>query len=275
MAIVLLPALFYACSQPGKETSMTGALDSIPYDLSNPEVVDLADDLHEVSGISPTGDDSTLLAINDERGSLFLIDLRGTILSEKKFRKGGDYEDLVVVDSSVYVLTSNGNLHFIPDWHADSLHSKAYKSEFKDGIEFESLALDPVANRLLMLVKDGEGRQGKAPVYAFDLLRKAFIPDPVMLVDPKTIRQMTVKGKSLRGSAMSRNPITGHWYAVTAIQHMLLVFDNNGNGLFAWKLPKKKFPQPEGLCFMPNGDMMMTTEGLSKAAKLYRFRLMR
>lgn len=250
---------------------MTGTLDSIPYDFSNPEIFDLSDDLHEVSGISPSGDDTTLLAINDERGSLFRIDLRGKILSEKIFRKGGDYEDLVVVDSSVYVLTSNGNLHFIPDWRADSLHSKASKSAFKDGLEFESLALDPVTHRLLMLVKDGEGRQGKAPVYAFDLKGKNFIPEPVMLVDPKTIRQMTVKGKSLRASAMSRNPVTGHWYAVTAIQHMLLVFDTNGNGLYALKLPKKKFPQPEGLCFMPNGDLFMTTEGLSKSAKLYRF----
>ena len=153
----------------------------------------------------------------------------------------------------------------------DSLHSSPYKSSFKDELEFESLALDPATRRLLMLVKDGEGRQGKAPVYAFDIRRQEFMPDVVMLMDPKTIRRMTVKGKSLRGSAMAFNPQTGHWYVVTAIQHMLIVFDANGNGIYAWHLPKKRFPQPEGLCFLPNGDLFMTTEGLSKSAKLFRF----
>ena len=277
LALLLIPALFYACDRFGKggsKSTLAGKLDSIPYDLSAPETFELADDLHEVSGISPAGDGTSLLAINDERGSLFRIDLQGKILFEKTFRKGGDYEDLVVIDSSVYVLTSNGNLHFISNWHADSIRSTPFKAEFKDGLEFESLALDPVNRRLLMLVKDGESRKGKAPVYAFDLVRKAFIAEPVMLVDPKAIKGMTVKGKSLRASAMSRNPISGHWYAVTSIQKMLLVFDNEGNGMYAWRLPKKKFPQPEGLCFMPNGDMYMTTEGMSKAAQLYRFRNM-
>ena len=242
IAILLIPAIFYSCDRIGKGERLAGKLDSIPYDLSDPETFDLVDDLHEVSGITPSGDSTSLLAVNDERGSLFRIDLQGKILSEKTFRKGGDYEDLVALDSSVFVLTSNGNLHFIADWRADSLHSSPYKSEFKDGLEFESLAHDPVSNRLLMLVKDGEGREGKAPVYAFDLARREFIADPVLLVDPKTIEGVKVKGKSLRGSAMSRNPITGDWYAVTSIHHMLLVFDSEGNGIYASPLPKKQFP---------------------------------
>ena len=47
--------------------------------------------------------------------------------------------------------------------------------------------------------------------------------------------------------------------------------DAEGKGVSSWKLAKKKFPQPEGICFLPDGDMFISTEGLSKPARLYRF----
>jgi len=271
LSFLLLPLFLASCSGSDRGNAFSGALDTIPYDLENPELYELVDELHEISGISPTADGLNLLAINDERGNLYGLDLKGNIIFNKQFRKGGDYEDLATVGGGVYILTSSGNLHLVPDWQADSLHSSPHKSAYKDGLEFESLALDPAAGRLLMLVKDGEGREGKAPVYAFDVQQMQFIPEPVMLMDPKTVEGVMVKGKSLRGSAMALNPQTGHWYVVSAIHHILVVFDSKGNGIYAWHLPKKKYPQPEGLCFTANGDMYLTTEGLSKSAKLFRF----
>ena len=32
--------------------------------------------------------------------------------------------------------------------------------------------------------------------------------------------------------------------------------DAEGKGVSSWKLAKKKFPQPEGICFLPDGDML-------------------
>lgn len=266
---ILFPgALFlFSCSSDQSNNILV-----IPYDLTKPEVFSLAQELHEVSGISATPEGTRLLSIHDERGELYFTDLEGKIQEMKPFHKGGDYEDLAVVGYSVFVLKSNGNLYHIPDYRVDTLTFKSYKPKFKDGLEFESLAADTLNNRLLMLVKDGEGRKGKAPVYGFDLSKMSFFTDAVELLDPKAAPRVVVKGKNLRASGMSIHPITGEWYVISSISRILIVSDPTGKGLKAIQLPKKMYPQPEGICFLPDGTLIITSEGLSKPAKLFRFK---
>ncbi|MBM3176770.1 MAG: SdiA-regulated domain-containing protein [Bacteroidetes bacterium] len=271
-----LPALvlvLLGCDQLTRKEGKKQALE-IPYDLENPSEFILDDELHEISGISPLADGKSLAAINDETGKLYFLDLEGNILKSKWFHKGGDYEDIAVVGNGLYIMKSNGNLYFIEDYAADSIDSQTIKARLKDGIEIESLTYDEAADKLLLLVKAGDSKHGKAPVFAFNLRNSSFGVDPVMLVDPKAAHGVTVKGKSLRASAMAKHPITGHFYVVTSINRMLLVCDSQGNGLASFKLSKKKYPQPEGICFLPNGDMFISTEGLSKPAKLFRFNYM-
>lgn len=260
-----------ACEKLGKKDGAKQALE-IPYDLENPSEFVLDDELQEISGISPTQDGKSLAAINDETGKLYFIDLQGEIIRYKWFHKGGDYEDVAVVGNSVYVMKSNGNLYFIKNYDADSLQSKSMRANLKEGIEIESLTYDEAAGKLLLLVKAGDSESGKAPVYAYSLPDSTYNPDPIFLVDPKTAAGVTVKGKSLRASAMAKHPITGHFYIVTSINKMLLVCDSVGNGLASFTLPKKRYPQPEGICFLPNGDLFISTEGKGKSAKLYRFK---
>ena len=246
---------------------------AIPYDLSEPQTYELAEELHEVSGISATADGKQLLAVHDEHGELYFINLEGQIVAKKPFHKGGDYEDLAVVGRGVFILKSNGNLYHIPDYTADSLTYQTYKSKkkLKDGLEFESLAADTLNHRLLLLVKDGEGRKGKAPVYGFDLRKMEFFNDVVALVDPKAAPKVVVKGKNLRASGMAIHPITGEWFVISSISRILLVTDPSGEGKTSKKLTKKIYPQPEGICFLADGTLFLTTEGLSKPAKLFRF----
>ena len=244
---------------------------AVPYDIDAPQVFTLADELHEVSGIVPTMDGTALLAIADEHGELYYLDHEGKIKGKKPFHKGGDYEDLAVVDTGVFILKSNGNLYHIHNYSADSLTYTTYKPDFKDGLEFESLTADTLNNRLLLLVKDGEGRKGKAPVYGFDLNTMSYFKDAVVLLDPKAAPKVIVKGKNLRASGMAIHPLTGDWYVISSISRLLLVSDPNGDGLTSKKLSKKMYPQPEGICFLADGTMIMTTEGISKSAKLFRF----
>lgn len=267
----ILPILFLICTFSCGKKEGKGPEFTVPYNLDQADEFDLAEELQEVSGISPSADGKGLWAINDETGKLYKLSFEGNIIQSKWFRKGGDYEDVVAVDSSVFVLKSNGNLYRIDNPDADSLTAQALKGEFKRGIEFESVALDRSRNRLLLLVKDGEGSKGHAPVYGYDLEGQSYQEGHVMLIDPRKAPGVSVKGKSLRASAMAIHPQTGHLYIVTSIQRMLLVCDKEGNGLASFKLSKKRFPQPEGICFLPNGDMFITSEGLSRPARLYRF----
>lgn len=264
--MLILIILLAAC---GSKVEMDAS--AVPYDLSSPQIFTLADELQEISGIAPSIDGVSLLAIHDERGELYFLDQEGKITGMKPFHKGGDYEDLAVVDSSVFVLKSNGNLYYIPDYFADTLTHKTFKSDFKDGLEFESLTSDTLNNRLLMLVKDGEGRKGKAPIYGFDLITMSFFKDAVALFDPKAAPKVVVKGKNLKASGMAIHPLTSEWYVISSISRILLVSDPNGDCLTSQKLPKKMYPQPEGICFLADGAMIITTEGLSKPAKLFKF----
>ena len=262
--------IFFSCS----EHAGSGAAQDefvIPYDFNQPEQFKLDDVLHEISGISRIETSDDLLAVNDERGELYRISPTGEIINHKTFHKGGDYEDLATVGRAVYVMKSNGNLYFIPDFTADMLETENFKAKLRDGMEFESLTYDSASQQLFLLVKDGDSRQGKAPAYVFDLKRREFHPDPEMLIDPKKISGMKIKGKSLRASAMARHPFTGDWYIVSSINRMLLVCGPEGDGKGYIHLSKKMLPQPEGICFAKNGDLFISSEGLSKPGRLLRF----
>jgi uncharacterized protein YjiK len=244
---------------------------TLPYDLENPELYELDDELLEISGITAVSDGSALMAINDEAGKLYKLDLRGKITGTKSFGKGGDYEDVAVYDSAVFVMKSNGDLYHIEDPTADCLIADLYIANLGNDVEFESLAADPGRGHLLLLVKDGEGSKDKAPVYGFDPSKGEFTRDHVFLVDPTEVAGKAIKGRKLRASAMAIHPVTGEIYVISSINRMLLVCDAEGKAVGFWKLAKKKFPQPEGICFLPNGDMFISSEGRSRPARLFHF----
>ena len=81
------------------------------YDLSSPDtVLNLPADLAEISGLSYL-DENHLAAVQDEKGKIFIIDIRdGTITREIKFGKKGDYAGIEIVQGSVYVVKSNGDI---------------------------------------------------------------------------------------------------------------------------------------------------------------------
>lgn len=261
--------LLFSCeSKSGKKAAEKF---EFPYDFSAPDIFVLDASLREISGITPLPDSTGLLAINDESGKLFWLNMKGEITKTKWFHKSGDYEDLAVVGKGLFVMKSSGNLYHVPDFSADSLTAVTYKSNIQEGVEFESLALDRQSNRLLLLVKDGESVKSQAPFYGFDLAQMKFNEGHVMMLEPRKARGVEVKGRSYRSSAMDFHPITGHLYVVASINKMLLICDRDGKGIGSVKLDKKMFPQPEGLCFLPNGDMFISSEGKSKEAKLIRF----
>ncbi len=81
------------------------------YDLNNPYRIKLGDPLAEISGISFYPKDSSVFAISDENGNLYKIYLNKRIKTVSwKFDKTHDFEDVVLHDSSFYVLESNGNI---------------------------------------------------------------------------------------------------------------------------------------------------------------------
>src|SRR5688572_16102006 len=81
------------------------------YNFSTPNVVKLPQELDEISGIVYYPKDTSVFAIIDEGGDIYKFPLKDPKKLRKwKFDKKRDFEDIVLQDSTFYVLVSDGDI---------------------------------------------------------------------------------------------------------------------------------------------------------------------
>lgn len=267
-------------------------INGIEYDLSAPDkVYSLPATLYEVSGITEI-DASTIACVQDEHGIVFIYDLiKNETTSTIYFGSTGDYEDIARVDNTLYVLRSDEAMAEIKNFNDKNFIRNAYPVNIP-GKDCEGLCYDKKNNRLLLAPKeiseDNPENKGKRFIYGFDLKTKALIKGPVLRIDVKEIEKFAaennikipMKGKKgekeepdikLRISALVIHPVTNRLFVISGPERMLYVFDMNGKIQYLQKLDSKLFPQPEGITFMKNGDMLISNEGTKDLATIVRF----
>ncbi|MDQ6757543.1 MAG: hypothetical protein M3004_11475, partial [Bacteroidota bacterium] len=100
------------------------------YDLNNPFVINMPSALDEISGMSYYAKDSSVFAEIDEDGILFKISLNGNnAIKQWRYDKKHDFEDIVMHDSTFYLLVSNGDIETLK-FQGDSIVKS--KSKFPD-----------------------------------------------------------------------------------------------------------------------------------------------
>jgi uncharacterized protein YjiK len=298
----LILALFYfECKNSvAKKSSVnisTSTKDSFHYDLNQPNTkFKLTKKLKEISGLT-CFKDKWLVAVQDERGAMYLIDIKsGEIKDIIKFSKDGDYEGMACNDNIFYVLRADGVLFEIHDWqNKKKVKSKTIKTNLGTINDTEGLAYDPVSNDLIIACK-GSSAIGKQvhksrAVYAYDLDSASFNFTPVCTITRKTFKKFikdnladnpeykpykkeikkAKKNIIIHPSAIAVHPVTKNYYILSAISNTLIVMDRNSNIKHVKRLSKKKFEQPEGLTFSTNGDLFISSEGLKKKARIYKF----
>ena len=279
----------FSCQTVGQSSNKTKGIE---YDLSAPDkVYSLPATLYEVSGITEI-DASTIACVQDEHGIVFIHNLnKNETIRSIYFGSGGDYEDIARVDNTIYVLRSDEVMAEIKNFNDKNFIRKAYPVSIP-GKDCEGLCYDKNNNRLLFAPKeiseDNPDHKGKRFIYGFDLKTKALIKGPVLRIDIKEIEKFAVennikvpmKGKKgekekpdikLRISALGIHPVTNRIFVISGPEGMLYVFDVNGKIQFLGKLDNKLFPQPEGITFMKNGDMLISNEGTKDLATIVRF----
>ncbi len=277
-------------SHEGKQSTIP--VKGIEYDLSAPDkVYSLPATLYEVSGITEI-DASTIACVQDEHGIVFIHDLnKNKTIRTISFGYEGDYEDIARVNNTLYVLRSDEALVEISNFNDKNFIRKAYPVSIP-GKDCEGLCYDKKNNRLLLAPKeiseDNPENKGKRFIYGFDLKTKALIKGPVLRFDIQEIERFAqennikvpVKGKKgekekpdlkLRISAMGIHPLTNRLFVISGPESMLYVFDLNGKIQYLKKLDNKLFPQPEGITFMKNGDLLISNEGIKDFATIVRF----
>jgi len=250
-----------ACqSHPAEEKNFTNPPG---YNLNRPVTYKLPPSLDEISGIVYDAKDNSVLAINDERGWLYKVHLKDDIdLKKWHYSKGADFEDLVLVDSTFYVLESNGNIIQFRYFTPDSVQVKEHDFPIGGRNEFEILYHDKNKNQLILLCKDCEADdKNSLTAYAFNLDSSAYEHTPTYVIDIRKIEDlMDEKKLRFKPSAATINPLTGELFIISSINKVLVVADLSGVPKQVYKINPRLYKQPEGIAFTPRGDLLISNE---------------
>ncbi|HVY76711.1 MAG TPA: SdiA-regulated domain-containing protein [Puia sp.] len=235
------------------------------YALDKPEKFFMPESLLEISGIAfYRGNPDTVYAIQDEEGKLFRLRWMEKKQYHSKFAKRGDYEDLAILGDQVFVLKSNGHLYAFPLSEADYEEVEQVR-EWKEILppgEYEGLFADEQTGQLYVLCKHCEaGGKDRVPGYIFqtgDSLKQV----GSFVLDMRAQRPITGKAKdSFRPSALAKNPVTGEWFILSAVNSMLVITDAQWKVKTTVHLNQNEFNQPEGIAFDTRGNLYISNEG--------------
>jgi hypothetical protein len=294
MKTVCFFALFFIeiFSVTGQTGNKSGTFIKVEYNLSAPDIIYLLPhDLKEISGITQIND-STIACVQDERGIVFIYNFNKNQTSRQFiFGPQGDYEDIARVEETLYVVKSSELLTEIKDFKAGNIKTENYMLGIP-GKDIEGLCYDKKNNRLLIapkeISKDSDKKDNRF-IYGFDLGSKKLIKAPAFEFELKSIKRFCMEnnikvpmkskkdGKKdepdikFRPSAIGIHPVTNKLILISGMEHLIFVFDMNGNIEYLEKLDPALFPQPEGITFLTNGDMLISNEGRHGSATLLRF----
>lgn len=233
------------------------------YNINKPHKIKVKEVLDEISGIVYDRKENAIVAVNDEQGKLFKLDLANTFdYKLTKFSGSGDYEDLAYTGTEWYVLKSNGDIFLVKNIFTDSSSSEKFSNPQK-GNEFEGLYFDETSKSLWLLCKScaADNNKKAVSVYAFDIAAKQFRAEPAWQLSTKQIEEkLSLKDLAFKPSAIAMHPLQKQLYILSGVNKMLIILDSNRNVVSAYKLDPHEFRQPEGITFTDNGDMYISNE---------------
>ena len=235
------------------------------YNMRSASQFKLPLELDEISGIAYYPLDSSLFAINDEKGWLYKIK-QGTGIKTWEFFKGADFEDIVLLDSVFYVLQSNGNIIRLSFSTTSTQNMLAVQRYYFDQggeskNEFEILYYDSTKNKLILICKDCESDKKKSlTTFSFDPSIGKYTGSTFSINVNEIAAAIGEKKISFKPSAASINPKNGLLYIISAINKLLVITDVNGNFKNVYRIDPGIFKQPEGITFTPAGGMIISNE---------------
>jgi len=238
-------------------------------------------ELDEISGITWVGE-NRLACVQDEEGIIFIYDLAtNTVEKTVNFSKSGDYEGITVVDSTAFVLRSDGQLFEVINFLSDNFEVKTYHTPFSGKNNMESLTFDKKNNRLLLMPKNKDLKSKDfMGIYAFSLETKKMEANPILTIrhnDPIFERKDKDDDQStsnaIHPADLAIHPVDGTIYIVEGKNPQLLIADSSGQTLKLYNLLQDTFNQPEGIIFSPEGTLYISNEGKKGTANILEVEL--
>jgi len=246
------------------------------YNITKPDITELGNKLREISGIFWVND-TTMLAQNDESGKIFTInpiEKQEFSYPALVFGEKNDYEDIVKVDSSAFILVSTGQIIEVPGYARGGDVAGIMVASLEGKNEFETMYYDKEVNSIIILCKSCHKEKDQVrTAYRFDLASRQLIDTPYFTINIDIIRQKLDDNRAeFRPSAAAIHPLQNKLYIVSSIGKLLVITDKKGNIEQVMEISGTLFNQPEGITFAANGDMYISNEaGSDERATLLKF----
>lgn len=256
---------------------------SITYDLSKPvQSWNLPEVLKEISG-NAWVDNNHLLVIEDLHPVLYLMRLdKGAATIEKQIPfkpvsdKKFDIEDIAISGNTAYALWSHGTVYKIDNWRM-----QPSVTEWETGLDkannTEGLTIDPTSGNLLVACKNESGvddeKKSARSVYELNAQTGKLNNDPFLVIEKKEIMKVAGDKLAFYPSAIAVHPATHDIYVLSTKETKCMVqYSHDGKIKGFQMIDKEIMPQPEGMCFAPDGTLFISTEGRhGEPAKIYQF----
>lgn len=252
--------IFFSCTQ--KKDTVTYS--SLPgYDLTNPLMIHLKTNLDEISGIVYYPKDTSIFAVDDEEGVLYKIYIRKQVqVKQWKFSGDGDYEDIVLLDSTFYALRSDGNVKIFTFFSKDSLKLAESAVPISGNNNFETLYFDQSLQKIILMCKECESDKKKmTSTYALDPQSYTFSDTPFFSINAEDIgEELGDDNLKFRPSAAAVHPLTKDVYIISSENKALVIANHYGKVKDVYELDPRLFKQPEGITFTPAGDLIVSNE---------------
>ena len=292
------PAEAERASTPAQTATVEAAADTAAaaggieaYDLASPpsSQVRLPAELREISGLA-VSPDGRVFAHGDENATVYQLDPQSGRVT-KRFslaasgsdpdlgkkstggRLAGDFEDIAIVGERFYLVTSNGVLlEFAEGRDGASVPYRAYPSGLEQVCEVEGLAHDPSTQSLLLLCKTmrEKSERQQVAIYAWSLAERTSGDTPRLAVPWSALAPVT-GGKGFNGSAVALAPSGGSLLMLAGPQQLFAEVGSDGALLRGGSMDQATVPQPEGLAFLPDGTLLVASEGGKGEAVLARY----
>ena len=261
------------------------------YDLASAPIsqVRLPAELREISGLAVSAD-GRVFAHGDEEGTVYQLDPHSGRVT-KRFalaangsdpdlgkksrgdRLAGDFEDIAIVGDRFFLVSSNGVLlEFAEGQDGAAVPYRAYPTGLEQVCEVEGLAHDSSTGSLLLLCKTmrEKSERQQVTVYAWSLADRTLGDTPLFTVPWSALARVT-GGKEFNGSAVAVAPGGRSLLMVAGPQQLFAEVGVDGVPLLGGSIDNGAHPQPESLAFLPDGGLLMASEGGKGEAVLARY----
>lgn len=250
---------------------------NIPYALSSGIKMSLPDELLEISGIAfIPGQDIDIYAIQDEQGLLYKFNQPTQKVTFTPFGKDGDYEDISISNTHIFVLKSNGSIYSFPIAEKENIKNVVEQKNLLPKGEYEGLFIDRESSLAYVLCKECkvDRKQPQTSGYIFTIGENGqFQPKGEFAIQLDQLKEFDTKiKKTFKPSALAKKADSKEWYILSSVDKALVVTDENFHVKSLTSLDPKMFPQPEGINFDSKFNLYISSEaGNQDKGLIYKF----